>query len=172
MREEKVIKEEVWYISEIDEEIKSKNERDKSIIEWADTNPIIYKIVTEKKSKAWGWTSSDYIWGAQKNNSPDAILEKIRTFKCGLDKNGINDFWGWRANFTLKHYNDKEFKGGLFQQWDKKYLRNCVYLDFTPELLDEVIEHFVGWIGKNYDTQKITVDDREIAKEKWENFLI
>jgi hypothetical protein len=167
MRTEEETVKETWYISEAYPGIRTTNERDGSVIEWADKNVVIYDIVMERKSKAFGQDSSAYIGWAQKNNSTSAILEKMRAVK---DETARDDIWGWRARFTLKHYKDKGFRGGYFQQWDR-YPRNSLYLDYTPETMDEAIKHFVGWMDGYYDTKKITVDGKEIPEERWRRFL-
>jgi hypothetical protein len=165
MRIEKEIIKRSKYTSETHPQITSTNDRDAEVIRFLDENPVVYEIVTKNKSKAFGMKSCDYIGWAQRNNSIPAILEKIRHFKSRIDSSqGIFD---WRARFTLEHYRDKGFTGGFFKQWDAKYPRDCMSIDYTPETLEEVVKMFAAWISPFYDTQRITVDDKEIRRELW-----
>lgn len=150
-------------------EIYSQDEHDIKAIEFIDANPTVYEIVTGDKSKAFGADSSVYIGWAQKNNSVGAILERVRTFMRILSGEFIGEregtIWNWRARFTLDHYSDKGFKGGFFQCHDR-YPRGCMSLDYTPEALPEVVKRFYDWAG-NSETQKITIDGKEIPAELW-----
>ena len=159
----------VTYQSSAHPEIQSMDSRDAEAIEFIDKNPIVVDIVTGDKSAAFGADSSVYIGWAQKNNSVKAILEKVRTFTRIVSGEFIGAYkgsiWNWRAHFTLDHYNDKGFKGGFFQAHDR-FPRGCMSLDYTPDTLPEVVEWFYGWAG-NIDTQKITIDGREIPEKLW-----
>jgi hypothetical protein len=166
MRIEKEIIKRTKYTSDTHPEITSTNDRDAEVIRYLDNNPVVYEIVTKTRSKVFGKNSCDYIGWAQGNNSIPAILERIRHFKSRIDNN--NGIFDWRARFTLEHYRDKGFTGGLFQQWDAKYPRDCMTLDYTPETLEEVVKMFVAWMSSFYDTQRITIDGKEIKRELWE----
>jgi len=150
-------------------DIYSQDEHDIKVIEFIDTHPVIVDIVKNDISKAFGAGSSVYIGWAQENNSMSAILEKVRTFMRVVSGEFIGEregtIWNWRAHFTLDHYNDKGFKGGFFQCHDR-YPRGCMSLDYTPETLPEVVKWFYSWAG-NTDTQKITIDGKEIPTELW-----
>lgn len=158
-----------WYKSELYPEIESCDSSDKEIIEWLDKNPVAYLIVKGTKSKAFGRKSCVYIGWAQNNNSVGAVIEKLRTLKGeseGIRFSPPGTIFQYRAQFTLKHYTDKGFTGGFFQQWDREYPRDCLTLDYTPELLDEVIAEFEKWISNSYATKKITVTiNKKIVKE-------
>lgn len=153
---------ETIYRSEVIPEIASRDQRDAEVIVWADAYPHVYHIITHNKSKAFGKNSCHYIGYAQGNNSPHAILQRLREFyeEVYATDYRANQIWGWRANFTFKHYGDKGFRGGFFQQWDEKYPRGCLSLDYTPETLEGVIDKFVDWCGSSYNTKKITIDNR------------
>jgi len=156
-----------WYRSESRPEIESHDSRDKEIIEWLDKNPVVFEIVTKNKSKAFGKKSCVYIGWAQNNNSVGAVIEKLRTLKGEAEASRFSSpgtIFQYRAQFTLKHYKDKGFTGGFFQQWDRKYQRDCLTLDYTPALSDEVIAEFEGWISDFYTTKKITIDG-EVVKQ-------
>lgn len=169
MKKEPQVIRETRYISEAYRDIESTDPRDAEVIEWLDNNPVVYEIVTKNKSKAFGIKSCAYIGWAQKNNSTDAILERIRHFKSRIEPN--DNIFDWSAKFTLAHYKDKGFKGGFFQQHDKEYPRGCMSLDYTPETLEEVVKNFVGWLGSMYETHRITIDNKDIPPEVWKKFL-
>ena len=58
----------------------------------------------------------------------------------------------------LEHFRERGFTGGFFQQHDARYPRHCLSLDYTPETLEEVIDHFAQWCGSDYRTARVTVD--------------
>lgn len=158
-----------WYKSELYPEIESCDSSDKEIIEWLDKNPVVFEIVTKTRSKAFGRKSCVYIGWAQNNNSVRAVIEKLRTLKGeaeGIRFSPPRTIFQYRAQFTLKHYKDKGFTGGFFQQWDREYPRDCLTLDYTPELLDEVIREFEGWISNFYTTKKITIDGGVVKQQE------
>ena len=66
------------YQSECFPEIRTINASLTRIIVWADEHPVVLRIVTERRSKAFGIGSSVYIGWAQKSKEPDAILERVR----------------------------------------------------------------------------------------------
>ena len=161
--------EQITYQSSAYPEIQSTSTRDAEAIEFIDKNPIVIDIITGDKSKAFGAESSVYIGWAQGNNSVSAILTKVHTIMRVVSGEFIGSYkgtiWNWRANFTIDHYNDKGFKGGFFQAHDR-FPRGCMSLDYTPDTLPEVVEWFYGWSG-NKDTQKITIDGKEIPEKLW-----
>lgn len=166
----KVIKEQVTFnrfVSEIYPNIDTTDSSYSEVIDWADKNPHVYKIVTGTKSKAFGKSSCVYIGWAQNNNSAGAILERLSTFKQELEH--ANSIFQYRADFTFNRYLDKGFKGGFFQQWDERYPRNCLTLDYTPELLEQVIDRFYQWTDNYFNTVEITIDKKTVRtynKEK------
>lgn len=144
-----------------------------SVIEWADKNPIVWKIVTGTKSASFGKNASTYFASAR-GDLPGSILARAVYFKGELERDPKNfpdrkgeDFWAWRARFTLEHYNDKGFKGGFFQQYDGTYPRGCAYLDYTPETRDEVIKRFLEWCDQSY---KFPTREVWIAKKVVQSF--
>lgn len=168
----KIIKEPITIVSfqsEVYPEVFSYDARDRETIEWLDKNPIAFEIVTKTRSKAFGRKSCVYIGWAQNNNSVPAIIEKLRTLKGESEGTRFSlpgTIFQYRARFTLKHYKDKKFTGGFFQQWDENYSRDCLTLDYTPELFDEVLAEFEKWISSFYSTKKITVTiNKKIVKE-------
>ena len=161
------------FISEVKPEIYTTYPEFEKVIQWADENPVVWEIVTKKRSKAFGRGSCVYIGWAQNNMSPDAILERIRHFKELIDKKSPyyndNSIFLWRAKFTLEHYKDKGFRGGFFQQHDAQYPRNCLTLDYTSETLELVLDKFCEWIDHTYDTQRITIDGKIVRVFKPNN---
>jgi len=145
-------------------EVETTNPELAKVIEWADRNPVVWKIVTGTRSKAFGRKSSFYIGWAQNSKSPDAILERARAFREEIFTTDYRarQIWGWRACYTFEHYRDKDFKGGFFQQWDEKYPRGCLTLDYTPETLEEVLDQFEKWIGSSYNSVRITIDGKTV----------
>ena len=150
-------------------EIRSSTREDVAAIEFIDKNPVVVEITTGDKSKAFGAGSCVYIGWAQQNNSAGAILTKVKTLMRILAGESAGEregtIWNWRAHFTIDHYSDKGFKGGLFQCHDK-FPRGCLSLDYTPGTLQEVVKQFYGWAG-NKDTRKITIDGEEVPEELW-----
>jgi|SRR5271154_90094 len=158
----------VWYASEVHPEIRTQHEDLAKVIEWADANPKVWRIVRENKSKAFGRESSTYL-GCHRGPSPFASLDRAAEFKRTIENDeGLapahrrEEFWTWRAGFTLEHYGEKGFKGGLFQQFDGTYDRGCCYIDYTPETLDEVINRFVQWCGATFATKEVRIDGKTV----------
>lgn len=132
-------------------------------IKWADDNPSVWKIVRGTRSKAFGRNSCVYIGWAQNTNAPEAVLFRVDHFHSlffGAPEARARGIFLWRAAFTLEHYEDPGFKGGFFQQWDKDYPRGCLSLDYTPETLPEVLEHFKASVGG--ETVRITIDGETV----------
>lgn len=150
------------------------------VIEWADANPIVWKIVTGTRSKVFGRGSSEYI-GCSSGSDSLAVLYRLAHFKKQIEPHfdppastRRAEFWEWRARFTLEHYADKGFRGGLFQQWDGKYHRGCTHLDYTPETLSEVIDRFLAWcaIDDNCKTVEVRIDGKTAAFDTTANHVV
>jgi len=154
------------FISEVKPEIYTTCSEFEKVIKWADENPVVWDIVTSKRSKAFGRGSCVYIGSAQNNMTSDAILERCRYFKELTDRKSSyytdDSIFIWRARFTLKHYKEKGFRGGFFQQHDAQYPRNCLTLDYTPETLEKVLDKFCEWIDHTYEKQRITIDGKTV----------
>ena len=152
----------VVYQSESMPEIRTTNPSLARAIAWADDHPVVWRIVTGRRSKAFGLGSCEYIGWAQKGMAPDAILERARhMYDLGEGRSPYHDsnsIFVWRAKFTLEHYQDKRFTGGFFQQHDAKYPRSCLTLDYTPETLQEVLDRFCAWMDRCYDTDHVTIN--------------
>jgi len=131
-------------------------------IAWADDHPVVWRIITGRKSKAFGLGSCVYIGWAQRSVQSDALLERARQFHelvSGKSPYHASDsIFVWRARFTIDHFQDKGFTGGFFQQHDSKYPRSCLTLDYTPETLQEVLDHFCAWMDRAYNTDHVTIN--------------
>ena len=96
---------------------------------------------------------------------PDAILERVRHFHGIIARPeqflSPKSIFPWRARFTLEHYREKGFTGGLFQQWNM-FPRNCLTLDYTPETLEAVLDRFYQWLDGPSTTARITVDGKTV----------
>ena len=149
--------------------IRSNYDQDAAAIEFIDNNPVVIDIVNGEQSAAFGAGSCVYIGWMQGNLSTSAVLGRVKTMMRILSGDTAGEYvgsiWNWRAHFTLDHYEDKGFKGGFFQAHDR-FPRGCLSLDYTPATLPEVIRWFYGW-SCNSDTQKITIDGKEVPAELW-----
>lgn len=166
MKTEEQMVRHVRYVSEHDPRISTDVPKLGTVIEWADTNPVAYEVVRTSRSKAFGVGASFYIGWAQRGSTSEAVVERLWAFREVIE--GPENFWRWRARFTLRHFKEKDFTGGVFQQWavwsdGKEYPRACVTLDYTPKTLEMVLDRFCGWMndpqGVVYEpTTRITVD--------------
>lgn len=152
----------IYYQSEFLPTVRSINPAFARVIAWADAHPVVWRIVTGRKSKAFGLGSCEYIGWAQKSMQSDAILERVwHMHELAEGKSPYHDpasIFVWRARFTLEHFQDKGFRGGFFQQHDAKYPRSCLTLDYTPETLQEVLDRFCTWMDRAYDTDRVTLN--------------
>jgi hypothetical protein len=153
----------VWFSSEIHPEIRTRREDLAEVIEWADANPKVWRIVRENKSKAFGQKSSMYL-GYQRGPSPSAALDRATRFGeiVKLERSGSVSIFTWSARFTLENYGAKGFKSGFFRQFDGTHDRGCCYLDYTPETLNIVIDRFLQWCGNTFETQEVRVDGKTV----------
>jgi len=154
------------YQSELLPEIRTLNPSLARAIAWADDHPVVWRIVTGRRSKAFGLGSCEYIGWAQRSKKPEAILERARHIhELGEGKppyHDPNSIFVWRARFTIEHYQDRRFTGGFFQQHDANYPRSCLTLDYTPETFEEVLDRFCAWMDRAYDTDRVTVNGRVV----------
>ena len=135
-------------------------------IEWADEHPVVWKVVTGRRSKAFGLGSCVYIGWAQRSKAPDAVLERVRhiheLLQCARPYYTPDSIFVWRAKFTLERFQDKGFTGGFFQQHDVDYPRSCLTLDYTPETFREVLDRFCAWMDRSYDTRRVTLNGKTV----------
>jgi len=156
------------YSSDVCPDVVTRDEREAELIRWADSFcPIVWKIITTNKSKAFGKDSSFYLGGRHTQMSSATILDHLKAFKGELERKQEDvsypiDFYTWKAHFTLEHFNDKGFTGGFFKQWDGTYDRGCSVLDYTPATLPEVIQRFIQWCGNSFETRAVKVDDKVV----------
>jgi hypothetical protein len=131
----------VTYQSDVFPSAKTNLHAEAEIIAWADANPILWKIVSESRSKVFGKNAITYM-DCERGDG----LELARLFVLRRELAApVDSIFRWRAAFTHEHYNDKSFASGFFQQHDGKYDRGCLELDYTKATLDEVIKRFVVW---------------------------
>jgi hypothetical protein len=157
----KTLKEQITitrYVSDVDPALVSESPIIAETIEWADANPVVWKIVRGTRSAPFGKNASTYL-GSGRGDSPSSAIYRAGHLRAeSLRK----DFWGWRARFALEHYGDKGFRGGFFQQFDGQYNRGCCDLDYTPDTLDEVIAQFVEWCGPLFETREVRIDGKSV----------
>lgn len=157
-----------FYCSDVLADVKTDNPKLGAVITWADANPHVWKIVSTRRSKAFGLGSCTYIGWAQRSMDTHAILERVRHLKEFVDRPGrwgyANSIHAWSAHFTLNHFHQKGFTGGFFQQHDDNYPRSCMTLDFTPETFDGVLEKFMLWMDRYFDTRRITLNGRTVLQ--------
>lgn len=153
------------FVSSVRPEISATSQYGRQAIAWADANPVAWKIVTGCKSAAFGKNASTYIGWSQGGDSPSAVIERVATLRrAALERESI---WSWRARFTLRHHDDRGFKGGLFQQFDGQFVRNAIALDYTPRTLPAVIDRFIAWCASSpvkFETSEVRVEDRVVRR--------
>lgn len=164
----------VTYASSVHPEIETMSEGYADTIEWADAHPIVWRIVLETKSAAWGRTSSRYP-GHGRGEEASAVLYRATVFREYYEHGGVPanrgtilqppyNFFQWSARFTFDHYKDKGFHCGFFQQFDGTYPRGCASLDYTPETKEEVLDRFLEWCKSSYDhgTKELWIDKKVV----------
>lgn len=166
MKIEKFTETTVVFTSSVHDFIRTSDSSLAKVIEWADAHPVVWRIVRETRSKAFGKNSSFYYGYLQKSDLCCAILGRAEAFKKELElPDGA--FHGWKARFTMKHYEDKGFRGGFFQQHDGTYYRGCSCCDYTPATREEVITRFLFWCDSSacrYETDDIHIDKKSVRK--------
>lgn len=121
-----------------------------SAFEWADAHVLPWKVVTTKKSHAWGKHAS-YYGPAAASDAPDDVAMRISIFhEFATSPRLAESIFGHSARFTLEHFDDKNFRGGSFRQfarWENGqiYARASMALDYTPALLSQVLDRFQSW---------------------------
>jgi hypothetical protein len=163
VKTKQVVTTKTLYVSSVMPIIETEDSSLAPIIAWADEHPKAWKIVTTNKSKAWGANSSTYIGWAQGVSSADAVLERLHKFHHTLH-DGVNDFFTWKAQFTLDHWGLAGFDGGLFYQWDGEYNRGCSVIDYTPGSLKLVVERFIAWCdaGYKFPTKEVRIGEKVV----------
>ncbi len=161
-----------WYVSDVDETIRTLDEKLKDIILEADKRPVVYEIVRGTRSKAWGKNAHHYLACGKGDNVNDilyraGILLNYATLDRISPQHGVpeDNFFGWSARFTIEHYHDG-LRGGFFQQFDGQYTRGCATVDFTHETRDEVIDRFIKWCGAAFETREVRVDHKTVRTYK------
>jgi len=171
-----------WYESEVLPGVRTQNADWAKAIKWADEQqPVIYEILTQNRSKVLGGASNFFLGGqksvvyvrdAQGNKCReidcDAVLSRLcQVYNTLTDpirqiREAPFDIFRWRIEFTLAHYHHKGFRGGYFQQYDEKYLRNSLDLDYTAETLPLVLQRFRDWAEIYHKTDHIMIDKARV----------
>ncbi len=156
----------VVFASEVMPKVTTESELDAAVIEWGDANPVAWKIVTQHKSAPFGKNSSFHMGWSRGADHPAAIIDRLGAFKRDAMGEPASRLHHWRARFTLAHYVDKGFKGGMFEQFDGEYVRGCLELDYTPATRDEVIARFLAWCDTTmrFPTREVRIDGKVIRK--------
>lgn len=134
-----------------------------AVIKWADKHPQVWHLLVSRRSKAFGANSSVYIGWAQRNESPEALLERARRFHSLVtraERNSAHNvpILAWAAKFTFEHFYDEDFASGFFQQHDAMYPRSCLALDYTEETREAVLDKFCQWMDRQFQTVEVTLD--------------
>ena len=145
------------YISTVEPGLQTEDESLAKALEWADANPVAYRIVTQKKSAVFGRDSSEYGGLHRDGADPDSVLRRIDHLRLETLKDGI---FGWRARFTVEHYLARGFHGDLFRLWDGERYRNSLFLDYTGATIESVLDQFAAWCDSFYKKVEIHVGDR------------
>lgn len=183
MKEQDFARTEHWFMSEVMPGVGTQNSDWAKAIKWADEEqPVIYKILAENRSKVLGGGSNFFLGGqksvvrvrdAQGNKCRDIDFAAVLSRLCQVYNTLTDpirqiceapfDIFRWRIEFTLAHYHHKGFCGGCFQQYDEKYLRNSLELDYTQETLPLVIQRFRDWAERSHKTNYIMLDTVRVA---------
>jgi hypothetical protein len=130
---------------------------------WSDANPVAFHIVTEKRSAVFGRDSSEYMGHCRDRDDCDSVLRRIDHLRRETLKEGI---FGWRARFTMERYllgrgsTERKIRGDLFRLWDGEYFRSALFLDYTGETIEVVIDQFVAWCDPLFKKVEVCVGDR------------
>ena len=151
----------VQFTSSFHPEITSTRQEDGDIIAWADENPVAWRIIHGNRSKVFGRYAKTYC-ALGRNDTAAGAIYRASVLRQWAVINSDDSIFGWRASFTLKHYDVKGFRGGFFQQFDEKYPRRCLDMDYTPSTLEEVIDRFATWCAADFPTVAIKLDDKTV----------
>jgi len=153
------------YTSRAKSDINAADATATKVVAWANSDPIVRKIVLETKSRAFGRDSPVYNGYAWKKRRA-AALERVRLFQAlatGKPTGYSGDpIFKWSARFTLEHYRRRGFTGGRFQQHIGKRRGPWLYLDYTPGTFDEVLDQFCEWMAWPFRTCRITLDGKTV----------
>lgn len=145
------------FISTVEPGLQTEDESLAQALEWADANPVAYRIVTEKKSAVFGRDSSEYAGLHRDGADAGSVLRRVDHLRLETLKDGI---FGWRARFTMEHYSKRGFHGDLFRLWDGERYRSALFLDYTGASIEAVLDQFVAWCDPYYKKVEVHVGDR------------
>lgn len=143
--------------SEVVEGVTGSGLEEALLIDWGDENPIAWDIVTNTRSRAFGANSDLYgYWGW--SDAARAPLERLKRFRQLLDgrdlHHPLDELLSWNAQFTMQHYEDDDFTGGVFEVGQEISLT----LDYVPGTLQETIERYCRLVSGTYERRPVTLD--------------
>jgi len=154
-----------WH-SEVAEGISGKGLEAANAIDWADNNPIVWDIVMNNRSRAFGVNSKSYdCFGRGTTDARGGLarVNRVRELLQGQDlRNRIDRLLAWNIQITMEHYKDADFSGGLFEI----DLGLSLALDYVPATLAETIERYYQVWSAPYVDQSVMLDG--VVVRKWE----
>jgi hypothetical protein len=136
-------------------------------VRWADKNPVAWQIVTTDCSKALGLGSTEYPESIRHSDDSTAIRDRVvRLHELIQDARrwGCTSLFAWRATFAMTHFLDPGFTSGLFQQFSGRTERVGLFMDYTPETLNEVIDQFAAWRHHGWPVTRVTLDGQTVRQ--------
>jgi len=156
----------VTFTSSVRPDVSTEIEDLAGAIEWADINPVAYRIVTGTRSLVFGRRSGEYP-GCDRAGSDDdpegtvKLVNRLEHLRQATLRDGL---FGWRARFAITHYEDSGFRGDLFRLWDGEYLRSAIALDHTPATLETVLDQFTAWCDPFYRKVEVRIGKRVVRR--------
>ena len=151
----------VSFTSSVYPDLSTETEALADALDWVDRHPVAYRIVTGTRSAVFGRGSSAYLGHQRDGKDPESVIRRLEHLQKRTGEPGI---FGWRAQFTLEHYDDAGFRGDLFKLWDGKYSRSSLSLDYTPPLLEEVLDQFAAWCDPYYKKVEVRIGERVVRR--------
>jgi hypothetical protein len=151
----------VTFASSIRPDLSTEDEALAVAIDWADQHPVAYRIVTGTRSAVFRRGSAEYPGYYRDGDRANCVLRRLQHL---MDRTGETGIFGWRARFTLEHYADPGFRGALFQLWDGQYARSAIVLDYTPALLETVLDQFTQWCDPFYEKVEVRIGKRVVHR--------
>lgn len=164
-----------WFWSSCHPKIETSDPLMREVIVWGDKNPVAWDIVMSKGKSVWSADGHEYLGCLRVRSDADSVLGRLALFKEYTKR---EDSFGEAARFTLKHFGDRGFTPGFFQQWarytssrgreHKAYPRGCQYLDYTPETKEAVLDRFEKWALDHWSkemvgpTEYLTIDNQTV----------
>ncbi len=132
----KLVRGKTTYVSDVMPAVRTTSARESAVLHAADERPLLYRIVTTGRSRAWGSRGAHY-------PHPSAIIERLSIL---LDALGRTDVLGESARFTAEHFDETGFMGSELVLHGKHPICTLT-LDYTPATLPDVIQTFLRFAG-------------------------